>query len=206
MMSITEGSSIANPKVAISWVDLSYKVKPFWFSKEKIILNKLNGSVDFSTITALMGPSGAGKTTLLKCLNGKLSWGKDSYSRIYVNENEEIKHCFVTQHSKEHLVMCLTVKQNLIYASKLKNSTYNQERGHLDHTLNVTNIMQEFLIEDIADTEVERCSSGEQKRLTIAVELTTIIKTNLLFIDEPTTGLDSNAAETVSSKSPSPYS
>ena len=183
-------------EVTIAWSDLSYRVKKFCFIKEKIILNQLSGSIRFNTINALMGPSGAGKTTLLKCLNGKLGSGLDPTSKIYVYPNEKINSCFVGQHPKEHLIMCLTVKQNLIYASKLKNSDSNT--GPIDHQSNVTEIMKEFMIEDIGNTQVNHCSGGEQKRLTVALEMTTIVKPSLLFIDEPTTGLDSNVAETVS--------
>jgi ABC-2 type transport system ATP-binding protein len=59
------------------------------------------------------------------------------------------------------------------------------------------NLLTELMISDIANTYVEKCSGGEQKRLAIALELTSQIKPNLICIDEPTSGLDSNAAEVV---------
>jgi ABC-type multidrug transport system ATPase subunit len=91
--------------------------------------------------------------------------------------------------------MSLTAKQNLIYASKLKNSG-NQFK--IDHENNAMNLMSDSMISGIADTKVEDCSGGEQKRLSIALEMTQRIKPNILCIDEPTSGLDSNAAEVVS--------
>ena len=54
------------------------------------------------------------------------------------------------------------------------------------------------MISNTSKTFVEKCSGGEQKRLVIAMELTSFQKPNLLCIDEPTSGLDSNAAEVVS--------
>jgi len=92
----------------------------------------------------------------------------------------------------EHLLYGLTAKQALIYASKLKNSD-----SKVNHTNNVEQLMNELLISDINETRVEVCSGGEQKRLVIAMELTSQIKPNLICIDEPTSGLDSNAAEVV---------
>ena len=181
--------------ISIAWIDLTFKVKNVLFGENKTILNRINGCVEFGSITALMGPSGAGKTTLLKCLNGKLSSGIDPESKIFLCNDREIKPCFVSQHSKEHLIMCLTAKENLIFASKLKNSDI---KANIDHNMNMKTIMEELMISDISDTPVDHCSGGEQKRLTIAVEMTKVDKPNLSCIDEPTTGLDSNNAEIVS--------
>ena len=184
--------------VSIAWIDLTFKVKNVLFGENKTILNSINGWVEFGSITALMGPSGAGKTTLLKCLNGKHCSGIDPESKIFISNDQKIKPCFVSQHSKEHLIMCLTAKQNLIFASKLKNSDIKANIGSIDHNMNVKTIMEELMISDISDTPVDQCSGGEQKRLTIAVEMAKVEKPNLLCIDEPTTGLDSNVAEIVS--------
>ncbi|CAG2178136.1 unnamed protein product, partial [Oppiella nova] len=57
--------------------------------------------------------------------------------------------------------------------------------------------MQELLISDIRDNRIESCSGGQIKRICIALELTSISKPYLLFIDEPTTGLDTHAAQVV---------
>ncbi|CAG2121425.1 unnamed protein product, partial [Medioppia subpectinata] len=69
--------------------------------------------------------------------------------------------------------------------------------GHFDHDMNVRRLLSELLLEDCADTTVQRCSGGEQKRLTVGLELVQQIKPNLLCIDEPTSGLDSNSSEIV---------
>jgi ABC-type multidrug transport system ATPase subunit len=87
----------------------------------------------------------------------------------------------------------LTAKQAMIYASKLKNSI----KDNVNHEIIAKNLMKDLFINDIEDTNVENCSSGEQKRLVIAMELTSSFKPRLIFIDEPTSGLDSNAAEVV---------
>jgi ABC-type multidrug transport system ATPase subunit len=162
------------------------------FRKEKIILNQLNGCVEFGSLNALMGPSGAGKTSLLRCLSGRYQTLLTDETRIYLSKFEKIRTCFISQDEREHLLEGLTAKQILIYASKLKNSD-----KRLDHEMNVKNLMTEFLISDIEDNCVQNCSGGEQKRLAIALELTSQIKPNLICIDEPTSGLDSNAAEVV---------
>ena len=90
--------------------------------------------------------------------------------------------------------MGLTVKQNLMYASKLKNSLIE---GNVDHKSNVETVMSELMISDVKNNTTEKCSGGELKRLAIAMELTAVDKPNLILIDEPTTGLDSYIASVV---------
>jgi ABC-type multidrug transport system ATPase subunit len=181
-------------EIAIAWIDLNFSIKSFLARKKKLILNDLNGSVNFGSLNALMGPSGAGKTTLLKCINGKNKFGLEEKSKIYLNSNKKIRSCLIGNNEKERLIIGLTAKQNLIYASKLKNSGENFK---INHENNVHDLLSELMISDIADTKVEFCSGGEKRRLLIALELTSHIKPNLLCIDEPTSGLDSNAAEGV---------
>jgi ABC-type multidrug transport system ATPase subunit len=183
-----------NTNISLAWVDLSYTTRSLFLKNDKNILNGLNGAVNFGTITALMGPSGSGKTTLLNCINGKMKFKLQEESQIYLSSSEKIYSCFIAQHENEHLIMGLTVKQNMIYASKLKNSSI---KFKVDHEKNVRNLLSEFMISDIMNTRVENCSGGEHKRLSIALEMTTWIKPNLICIDEPTSGLDSNSAETV---------
>jgi len=84
----------------------------------------------------------------------------------------------------------------LTYSSKLKNSGESGLR--VSHRKNVLDLMQELLISDIRDNRIESCSGGQIKRICIALELTSISKPYLLFIDEPTTGLDTHAAHVVS--------
>jgi len=184
-----------NKQIAVAWIDLTFRIKPLFTRKEKIILNSLNGSVNFGSLNALMGPSGAGKTTLLKCINGRKNSGLAEDSKIYLSSSEKIRSCFIGQYEKEYLIMGLTAKQNLIYASKLKNSGQNLD---IDHEKNALDLLSELKMNDIADNKVQDCSGGEQKRLSIALEMTQYIKPNVLCIDEPTTGLDSNNAEMAS--------
>ncbi|XP_054160033.1 ATP-binding cassette sub-family G member 1-like [Oppia nitens] len=226
-------------ELALAWINLSYTHKGVLINrKETTILQALNGQINFYEITALMGPSGAGKTTLLKCVNMRQQSGLSSNSQIFVNKYIPLRTCFIMQSSDEHLLMGLTVRESLLFASKIKNrvttgrqyrdscvqtgdsllclesdnsgltydsndniyddfnDTFNSD-GNFDHNLNINKIMSELLLSDCADTTVQKCSGGEQKRLSVGLELVQQIKPNLLCIDEPTSGLDSNASELV---------
>lgn len=96
-------------ETAIAWVNLTYQVKPYIWSPLKTILTGIYGSVEFGTITALMGPSGAGKTTLLNCINGKLNDGLDENTKIYLNAKQKIRSCFVAQ---LETLFCTIVQKN----------------------------------------------------------------------------------------------
>ena len=113
-------------KVAIVWIDLKLKFKSIITRKETIVLNRVSGCADFGTLNAVMGPSGAGLTSLLKCLNGLHNSRLGEGSKIRVNKWQKIRSAFIGHNVKEFLIMGLTAKQNMIYASKLKNSLYNE--------------------------------------------------------------------------------
>ncbi|XP_054157423.1 ATP-binding cassette subfamily G member 4-like [Oppia nitens] len=140
-----------------------------------------------------MGPSGSGKTTLLKCLSKQNKKTLNNESKIYMKSGK-YKTCFIVQDISEHILSSLTVRQTLLYASKLKNSLIKET---LDHNLIVDSLMTELGIDDIRHNSVDTCSGGQQKRIVIACELTSHIKPDLMLIDEPTSGLDSSAAQVI---------
>ena len=118
-------------------------------------------------------------------------------SAIYVQKVHQTSgKCFIHQNQSQRVMTGLTVGQALTYSSKLKNSGESDLR--VCHRRNVLDLMQELLISDIRDNRIESCSGGQIKRICIALELTSISKPYLLFIDEPTTGLDTHAAQVVS--------
>ena len=184
-----------NENLAIAWVNLTYLKRSLFSNQENVILNKINGQINFGSLTALMGPSGAGKTTLLRCINGFNQSDISNDSLFYVSKTKSIRQCFIVQEQKEHLLMRLTVKESLMYSSLLKN--YQIRKYQFNHEENIENILSDLLLNECKDNLVGLCSGGEQKRLSIALELTSIVKPNLMCIDEPTSGLDSHASEKV---------
>ena len=186
-------------QMMISWINISYKiVKHNIFRENHIqILNNISGYFETNTLNALMGPSGAGKTTLLNCFIGRIMSSLSEESKIFASKGI-MKSSFIVQDTSQHLMEGLTVRQTLLYASKLKNSEILKNLPHsTQHNQIVNDLMAELLISDTADNRVESCSGGEKKRIVIASELTAYRKPNVLLIDEPTSGLDSTAAEVI---------
>ena len=182
--------------LAIAWVNLTVSKKSLFSNKTKVILDNINGQIQFGTLTAIIGPSGVGKTTLLSCINGFNQSDISNDSMFYVSKTKSIRQCFIVQQQKQHLIMQLTVQESLMYSSLLKN--YQIRKYQFNHQENIERILNDMLLNKCKDNLVGLCSGGEQKRLSIGLELTSIVKPNLMCIDEPTSGLDSHATEKVS--------
>lgn len=185
----------------ISFAGLSYTVKineHCCHKKELHILEDLSG-IFYSGINAILGSTGSGKTTLLDILAGRKSKENVSGS-IYLNDkvypkNFKFLSGYVIQ---DDVVMgMLSVRENIEFSANLRLSSKISK--------NVKDAKIQSLIEDLgltkcANTRVgtqlmRGISGGERKRTAIAMEL--ISSPQILFLDEPTTGLDSSTAQSL---------
>ncbi|VVB05467.1 unnamed protein product [Arabis nemorensis] len=184
--------------IYLKFIDITYKIttKGMRSSSEKSILNGISGSAYPGELLALMGPSGSGKTTLLNLLGGRFSQQNNGGSVSY-NDKPYSKHLksrvgFVTQ--DDVLFPHLTVKETLTYTALLrlpKTLTKQQKEQR------AVGVIQELGLERCQDTMiggsfVRGVSGGERKRVCIGNEIMT--NPSLLFLDEPTSSLDSTTA------------
>ena len=151
---------------------------------------------------AILGPSGAGKTTLIDILAGRPSVGHEVAGELRVNgramTSAEMRSVsgYVTQ--DDVLPGTSTVWEHLTFHGALR-LPGNVERARLKAVIWQT--MQDLGISKIAhsfigDEFTRGLSGGEKRRVSIATELLT--SPGIMFLDEPTTGLDStNAAKVV---------
>ncbi|XP_027205546.2 uncharacterized protein LOC113799154 [Dermatophagoides pteronyssinus] len=182
-----------NDNVAIVWKNLRYEVNN-WLKGKKIILRRLNGHLEYNSLTGFLGPSGAGKSTLLNCLNGTYRSGLSADSEIYINrqENDKPRISYVQQHVHETMIGSMTIRQILYYAFRFQNS-FKHDKSEMDQ--HIANIIKQLLLDPkVLDRRFDLCSGGEQKRIAVAQELMSLKSPTFLFVDEPTTGLDSHAA------------
>nr|XP_027202656.1 ABC transporter G family member 2-like [Dermatophagoides pteronyssinus] len=97
----------------------------------------------------------------------------------------------IEQNIQDMIVGKMTIRQVLQYAFRLK----NDRKDFKIINEHIGQIMEELLLDkNILDKRFEQCSGGEQRRIAIAQELMSIQSPDFLFLDEPTTGLDSNSA------------
>ncbi|KAK9869920.1 hypothetical protein WA026_006018 [Henosepilachna vigintioctopunctata] len=176
--------------IDISFQNIVYNA-PLGFRKgSKKILHSINGRFPPGQLIAIMGPSGAGKSTLLDILSGYRR--TDIEGSVLINgENRDLKTfrkmtCYITQ--EDRLQPLLTVKENMMIAADLKlpTDTTMREKLRIIHEILVT-----LSLVKAEQTLTGQLSGGQRKRLSIALEL--ISNPLVLFLDEPTTGLDSSS-------------
>jgi ABC-type multidrug transport system ATPase subunit len=158
--------------------------------KSKQILNEISGEFCSNELTAIIGASGSGKSSLLDILSGFRSTSRDVTGSIKINENivatkiVRKMSSYVMQVSKLHEF--LTVSETMMFAENFKSKKDQRECNKNE------NILKSLNMRDKLETLVKHLSGGEQKRLSIAIEL--VDDPLLIFLDEPTTGLDSSSS------------
>ncbi|NWW51943.1 ABCG2 protein, partial [Pedionomus torquatus] len=170
----------------------------FQKTTQKEVLRNVNGIMR-PGLNAILGPTGSGKSSLLDILAAR----KDPHGLsgdILINgvpqpANFKCTSGYVVQ---DDVVMgSLTVRENLKFSAalRLSKSVKEQERNE-----RVNQIINELGLSKVADSKVGNqftrgVSGGERKRTSIGMEL--IMNPAVLFLDEPTTGLDASTANAV---------
>lgn len=151
---------------------------------------------------ALMGASGAGKTTLLDVLAGRKTGGQVS-GKLLINgkPRDQYFHRFsgYVEQFDSHLPT-VTVREAIRFSADTR---LPPETVEADKAERVESAIQTLGLAAVADTTIGDplmggLSNELRKKITIAVEL--VMKPGLLFLDEPTTGLDASAALAVMTK------
>jgi ABC-type multidrug transport system ATPase subunit len=174
----------------------SKKKTPPSHNHVKTILDDISAEMPSGTLTAILGGSGSGKTSLLNQMSGRMQGKRLSTSgRTYFNGSHDptsIRSAYVIQ--QDILLPTLTVRETLMYAADLRlpSSVSRVERKQL-----VEEVILELGLKEAADTRIgnhahKGCSGGEKRRTSIGVQL--LSNPSLLWLDEPTTGLDSTSA------------
>lgn len=168
--------------------------------KEKNILSGISGLFEPGKMTALMGPSGSGKTTLLDVIAGRKTAGKITGRVSYNGEAPTaavLKQSVGYVEQFDTLVPELTVFQMLMYAAELK---LPESLSTANKIARVQTVLQQLSLAECKDTVIgdalrKGISGGQAKRVNIGLSLLT--SPSVIFLDEPTTGLDSHMANEV---------
>ena len=199
---LESGSTIAyRIPVELAWRDLDIQTK----SKKNFrsILHHVSGIVKPGEFLAIIGASGAGKTTLLNYLSGKMlahnleANGSTTINGKSTKESQNYLEFTAFVQQDDVLMETMTVQECLQYAARFKFSSDPDRRNK-----RLFELLEELELNDIKNlrfggmNQRDRVlSRGEKKRLSIAVEL--ITNPSLLFLDEPTTSMDTFTAEKI---------
>ncbi len=150
-----------------------------------IAVNKINFRVKHGEIFGFLGPNGAGKTTTIRMLCGltKISSGVAYVAGFSVVKNiKNVKKSIGVVQDTLNLYSELTALENLLFSGEM----YGLKKK--DREERAIELLNFFGLIDKKDTKFKHLSKGQKRRLTIAVAL--IHKPKILFLDEPTIGLD----------------
>lgn len=149
---------------------------------ELTAVNSVNLQVEEKSLFGLLGVNGAGKTTLIKmltCLSVPTS-GKAFVGGFEISENpDKVKEITDVSPQETAVAPNLTVEENLNFFAEIY--------GIADEN-HINNIVKSFDLDEVLRQKAKTLSGGWKRRLSIAIGL--ISKPKILFLDEPTLGLD----------------
>lgn len=169
------------------------------FGGDQIAIRRLSFSTNSGKMIGIMGGSGAGKTTLMNIFNGKM---KPTYGTVQINgidlheDSSRLQGLIGNVSQSDLLIEELTVFENLYFAARL--SMGGENGAQITHK--VVRLLTTIGLYEAKDLRVgsplqKVISGGQRKRLNIALEL--IRNPQILFVDEPTSGLSSKDSENI---------
>ncbi|MDQ1015116.1 zinc ABC transporter ATP-binding protein AztA [Streptomyces afghaniensis] len=173
-------AKVRTPRVRFTELSAGYPGRP--------VLHELDAEIPALALTALVGPNGSGKSTLLGVLAG-----------VIRPTSGELRHdgdrppAFVPQRGAVGGALPLTVRQTVEMGRWGERGPWRrltrQDRAIVDTA------MERLGITDLASRQLGELSGGQRQRALIAQGLTQ--ESDLLLLDEPTTGLDPEARERI---------
>lgn len=202
-------SKIEGNNFQLVWRDVKFTARS-GTKDERVIVNNVCGTIQSGQIMAFLGPSGSGKTTVLECIIGKRKIGFTGQVEVRLNENydsEKVNVAFIPQ--KDHLLNQLTVRESILFSTKIQISKKIYEKQRLDPIIDkktnkkyfpndskycdvmCSNIINDLNLEVCEFNRIGSCSGGQIKRISIAQELAS--RPRIIFLDEATSGLGMNS-------------
>ncbi len=148
-------------------------------------LDGLDLAVAEGTVCGLLGPNGAGKTTAVRILSTLLRFdgGRAEVAGFdVVRQAERVRYRIGLAGQQAAVDETLTGRQNLVMFARLYHLGWRDARRRADE------LLEQFGLTQAADRQAKNYSGGMRRRLDLAASL--ILAPQVLFLDEPTTGLD----------------
>ncbi len=153
--------------------------------KEKTAVKSLNLSVEQGELYALLGVNGAGKSTTIKmlsCLVPVTSGDALLNGYSVAKDSQKVKQIINVSPQETAVAEKLTVRENLELIARIYGSSKKQAKEKAQA------MIDKFDMQEIEKSRAKTLSGGWQRRLSIVMAL--ITEPEILFLDEPTLGLD----------------
>ncbi|WP_261809809.1 ATP-binding cassette domain-containing protein [Levilactobacillus humaensis] len=163
-------------------IEVSHLIKKFG---EKVAVNDISFKVRQGEVFGLLGPNGAGKTTTLRMITTLLKADSGQvkiFGHDAAKEGRLARSMFGLTGQYASVDEDLSARQNLMIFSRLNGLSRQAAKER------TTELLTEFSLDNSADKPLKAFSGGMRRRLDLAVSL--ITRPALIFLDEPTTGLD----------------
>jgi ABC-2 type transport system ATP-binding protein len=155
-----------------------------WFGTT-VALDGLDLAVPAGTILGVLGPNGAGKTTAVRILT-TLARPDGGSARVaghdVVREADAVRRAIGVTAQDATVDEVLSGRQNLVMIGRLSGLRRRDAQAR------ATELLEQFELADAGDRMIREYSGGMRRRLDLAASLVT--RPRVLFLDEPTTGLD----------------
>lgn len=163
-------------------IEVKHLFKKF---NQQIAVNDVSFTVKKGEVFGLLGPNGAGKTTILRMLTTLLKPSSGDIAIFGHNlktDSQQARATFGVTGQYASVDEDLSAKENLVIFSRLNG--LSKKAAHI----RANELLKEFSLEKSADKSIKNFSGGMRRRLDLAISL--ITRPALIFLDEPTTGLD----------------
>ena len=151
--------------------------------QNKIAVDNLNLEIERGELFSLLGVNGAGKSTTIKmltCLVATTSGDAILNGFSIINNKNELKKIINVSPQETAVAPNLSVKENLEFMAGVYEIENKKEK--------VLNLLKQFKLNEVANQKAKILSGGWKRRLSIAMSI--INNPEILFLDEPTLGLD----------------
>lgn len=161
-------------------IELTNIVKKY---KDKTVVNNINLNIKEGELFSLLGTNGAGKTTTIKMISTLIKQNSGTIKVLgydTIKDYKIIRNKINVSPQETAVAMNLTVYENLDFMANVYQIENKKDK--------IDNLIKTFKLEEVLKQKAKTLSGGYMRKLSIAISL--INDPKILFLDEPTLGLD----------------